>query len=354
MAKAPKKNTGRITVKNIADYAGVSIGAVSSVLTNRHVERRISHETAKRIRTAIKELGYLPDINARRLRTNTKQKQNIVLAFITSFETPLSLVNDLILELRKTVGEKEDSQSGMTFSVMVELFQAGRLKDMPGLSTGEHFNAAIIANTTPEDDQFLNRAHLPFPVVLVNRSIPRYSCVVEDPDAGGIVSRLLMQSRRRNLAVLHGSPLTQSTQGRVDRFMQTVSSQLGSFPQEIIAEHLSESAAYDATVKFLDQGNHLDGLYAVTDGMALGAYHAIREKGLTIPKDVSVFGVGDYDISPFFDPPLSVVGVRRDELGRETSRLLLRQIENGSSAPLLVEIPVQPILRDSSDQSKIP
>ncbi len=352
MAKAPKKNSGRITVKNIADYAGVSIGAVSSVLTNRHVERRISPATAARIRTAIQELGYLPDINARRLRTNNPQKQNIVLAFITSFETPLSLVNDLVLELKKTVGEKEHSLSGMTFSVMVELFQAGKLKDMPGLTTGEHFNAAIIANTTAEDDQYLNRAHLPFPVVLVNRSLSRYSCVIEDPDAGGIVGRLLMQSKRRNLAVLHGSPLTQNTRGRVDRFMQTISSQLGNFPHEIIADQLSEAAAYDATMKFLNQGNSVDGLYAVTDGMALGAYHAIRKKGLSIPRDIAVFGVGDYDISPFFDPPLSVVGVQRSELGRETSRLLLRQIEDAKASPLLVDIPVQPIIRESTDQPK--
>ena len=108
----------------------------------------------------------------------------------------------------------------------------------------------------------------------------------------------------------------------------------------------------DAMIKFLDQGQPIDGLYAVTDGMALGAYHAIRKKGLSIPHDISVFGVGDSDISPFFDPPLSVVGVHRNELGRETSRLLLRQIENARTSPILVEIPVQPILRESSDPAK--
>lgn len=347
MAKAKRKTKERVTVQNIADHAGVSIAAVSSVLNNRHVERRISPETVDKIRAASTKLGYLPNISARRLRSGTSQKNNIVLAFVTSFEAPLSLASHLIMELRQLVGGGGGS-TDMTFSLMVEMFPAGQLKDMPGLLTGDHFNAAIITNTTPDDDQFLIRSHLPFPVVLVNRAIPRYSCVVEDPEAGGLAAAALIRGKRRHLAVLHGTPLTQTTQNRVDSFVRAATSQLGRPPREIVAEKLSESAAYEAMIRFLDQHERIDGLYAVTDGMALGAYHAIKEKDLSIPKDIAVVGVGDYDISAFFDPPLSVVGVQRSELGKEASRLLMRQLEEPGLPPLKVEIPVESVMRAST------
>ena len=347
MAKAKRKAKERVTVRNIADHAGVSIAAVSSVLNNRHIERRISPETVERIRAASTQLGYLPNISARRLRSGTSQKNNIVLAFVTSFEAPLSLASDLIVELRHLVSGGSGS-AGMTFSVMVEMFPAGRLQDMPGLLTGDHFNAAIITNTTPADDQFLIRSHLPYPIVLVNRAIPRYSCVVEDPEAGGLAAGALLRSKRRNLAVLHGTPLTQTTQNRVDSFIRVATSELGRPAREIVAAQLSEGAACDAMIRFLERGERVDGLYAVTDGMALGAYHAIKGRGLSIPDDIAVVGVGDYDISAFFGPPLSVVGVQRSELGKEAGRLLMRQLEEPGLPPLKVEIPVQSVMRAST------
>ncbi|MBL9214158.1 MAG: LacI family DNA-binding transcriptional regulator [Opitutaceae bacterium] len=348
MPKSSRKAGGRVTVKNVADQAGVSIGAVSSVLSNRHVERRISQETVEKIRAVAMKLGYLPNISARRLRSGTGPNHNIVLAFVTSYEAPLNLVSNLIMELRQSVSGRGKGAAGMAFSVLVEMFSAGQLQAMPGLLTGDHFNAAIIANTTPEDDQFLNRAHLPFPVVLINRAIPRYSCVVEDPEAGGRAAGMLLGSRRRSLAVLRGNPLTQTTQDRTNSFIKAVSGQLGRPPQEIVADNLSEKAAHEAMTRFLQKGGRIDGLYAVTDGLALGAYQALKGRRLGIPADVAVVGVGDYDISDYFDPPLSVAGVERRELGREASRLLLRQLEQPGLPPLKVEIPVEPVWRAST------
>ena len=351
MAQAQRPAAARITVQDIAAYADVSIGAVSSVLNNRQVERRISAETVEKIRAAAAKLGYLPNISARRLRSGTSQKNNLVLAYVTSFEAPLSLANHLLLELRAAAGRGNRRRGGveaLSFSLMVELFPAGRLRELPGLLTGDHFNAAIITNTTLDDDEYLGACALPYPVVLVNRSIPRYSCVVEDPGAGGEAATVLVRARRRHLAVLHGTPLTQTTQDRVHSFQQAVARQIGGPVPRLVASDLTEAAAYEATLRFLRTGAPCDGLYAVTDGLALGAYHAIKEHGRRIPHDIAVVGVGDYDISAFFDPPLTVVGVQRSELGREASRLLWRQLEQPGRPPLKVEIPVQAVPRAST------
>lgn len=338
-----------MTVQDIANLTGVSIGAVSSVLNNRHEERRISTETVEKIRAASAKLGYLPNISARRLRSGSGQKNHLVLAYVTSFEAPLNLASHLLVELRQSVGRASGGvPEDTTFSMMVELFPGGRLQQLPGLLTGDLFNAAVITNTTDEDDQFLAGTRLPYPVVLVNRTIAGYSCVVEDPGTGAAAANVLERARRRRLGVLHGTPLTQTTRTRVDSFMGAIAEKSGRSARGIAATDLSEAAAYKAMLTFLDTGERIDGLYAVTDAMALGAYHAIKERGLRIPQDIAVVGVGDYDISAFFDPPLSVVGVQRNELGREASRLLWRQLEQAGRPPLKVEIPVQTVLRAST------
>jgi LacI family transcriptional regulator len=347
MAQAKNREQKRVTINQIATHAGVSIGSVSSVLNNRHVERRISLAAVTRIRRAVEQLGYLPNISARRLRGGSGVKNNVVIAFITSYQAPLAVINQFVYALHEAVAEGK-SPRDLTYSLLVEMFAAGRLRDMPGLLTGDHFNAAIIANTVPEDDRFLRGAHLPYPVVLVNRSIPRYSSVIEDPATGARAAEILVQARRRRLVVLQGTPLTQGTQTRVDGFLAASAQLLGRPSIQLSADSLTEAAGYEAMARFIDQGGKADGLYAVTDSMALGAYHAIKQKKLRIPRDIAVIGVGDYEIGPFLDPPLSSVGPLRDEIGHEVSRVLLAQLYRTGATPLTTHVASKTLLRAST------
>ncbi len=347
MPRPPRAPSPRVTVNSIAAHAGVSIGSVSSVLNNLHVERRISLATVEKIRAIAAQLGYLPNISARRLR-RSGAKNNVVLALITSFEAPIPLVNHFILALRRAMAAGQFPHADSTVSVLIEMFPAGHLQAMPGLLTGDHFNAAIIMNTTADDDAYLTRSHLPYPSVLVNRIIHGYASVVEAPDSGSRSAAIFFRSKRQHPAVLHGSPLTQTTRGRVDGFMQRVL-RLGRQPAlEIIADKLSETAGYEAMRTILRRGKKIDCLYAVSDALALGAYRAIRERDLSIPDDIAVIGVGDYEISPFFDPPLSCVGVSHQELAEQASTLLLKQLARGATVGEPVVVPVVENLRASS------
>lgn len=89
MKESISKPSVRVPVRNIAEVAGFTIGTVSSVLNNRQVERRIPLATVEKIRGTAAQLGYLPDIGARRLRSGTGARPNIVIAFITSFVSRL-------------------------------------------------------------------------------------------------------------------------------------------------------------------------------------------------------------------------------------------------------------------------
>ncbi len=221
MKSAEKKPTPtraggrRINLQDIAELAGVSVGAVSSVLNNRQVERRIPDATAEAIRQAAASMGYLPNINARRLRSGETVKNTVILALISSFEAPIPLVNHFVAALHAEAEKVVATTGRHTYSLMIEMFSAGRLRELPGLLTGHGFNAAIIMNTIAEDDEFLAGVRLPYPVVLINRVIASLPCVVEDDGSGGRVAELFQRKNRVRPAVLHGEPMTQTTRQRV-------------------------------------------------------------------------------------------------------------------------------------------
>lgn len=352
MPKAkPQRGTGRVTVETIARHAGVSIGAVSSVLNNRHQERRISDGTVRRIQKAVIDLGYLPNISARRLRSKPGMRNSLVLGLVTSFEAPIPLINHFISALRSATARQQGPLADSTVLVTVEMFSAGRLSELPGILTGDHFNAAIILNTTAADDHFLETSQLPFSTVLVNRSIPGYASVFESREAGARAATVLAEAGRRNLAVLHGTPITQVTGARVESFLRGACACGNRQPHEVVTDNLSERGGYEAMRRFLSQGGRLDGLYAVSDALALGAYQALKEFNRRIPRQVAVVGVGDYEIAPYFDPPLSAVGVSHRDMADKASELLLAGLVAPQDERPQLALPIVENLRQSSGHS---
>lgn len=336
----PKQPPKRPGLREIAALAGVSVGSVSSVLNNRHVERRIPQATAEQIRKAAAQLGYLPNISARRLRSGTGPKNNLMLAIVTSYEAPIPLIREFLVALRQEAQASKLPSTEFNFTLLIEMFSAGKLFEMPGLLTGDNFNAAIILNTVAADDAFLKRAHLPFPTVLVNRTIPDYAAVIEDYNCGTRPAEIFASIKRSRLAVLHGSPLTQSTEQRVTGFLRRTKEIVGRPALEIVATKLSENEAYEAVKKTIASGKKFDALYTVSDALAMGAYRALKEAGLKIPKDVAVIGVGDYQMSDFMDPPLSCVGVAQDAMAETSGRMLIKMLFTPNENKLITEMPI--------------
>ena len=70
---------------------------------------------------------------------------------------------------------------------------------------------------------------------------------------------------------------------------------------------------------------------------------------LRIPDDIAVLGIGDYENSRFFDPPLSTIGAIQHQLGLEASRLLVTMLRGPTSSEVLqLEVPAEIMLREST------
>ncbi|MDO8542291.1 MAG: LacI family DNA-binding transcriptional regulator [Opitutaceae bacterium] len=333
-------------MQTIAKHVGVSAAAVSTVLSNRHEERRLAPATVERIRQAVRELGYVPNVAARRLRAHDPDVHSMDLGILTTFEAPLFLVSRALEEVQRSVDAR--SAPDRRFSISIDMFHAGRLRDMPGLLNASRFNGVIITNTLPEDDAFLRSTTLPYAVVVQGRRLPNYCCVLETPGEGGRrAAEILVGGSRRRLVVLTPTLLTETTADRRDAFVAAVRAQTGREPVHVAADFTPASAA-EAIRAHLAKDPRCDGLFAVTDTLALGALHALKSAGRRVPQDVAVVGVGDHEHADFFDPPLTCVGPAYDQVVAEIVSLLFNLMSRRRVRPVEVFVAPTVTLRAST------
>lgn len=340
-----QNNHRSVTVKDIARETGLSASTVSAVLNNRHVERRISAASVQKVLKSARDMSYLPNIAARRLRDHAAHSRQIFLSILTTYEAPLLLVSQALRSLQSLVDKETDS----VIIVRIEMFRAGRLKDLPGLIEGRRTNGAIITNTVAEDDTFLSTATLPFPVVLLGRSIPGYPSVSEHPDeVGRRAADILSSIGRKRFGILCPELLTQATQGRLNAFVQRAVELTGLVPAKIVSPTLTAEGGCKAMAAYLKMGGNCDGLFSLTDSLAVGGFHAIKAAGRTIPGDIAVVGVGDHDAGPFLEPPLTSFATAQEALNDVAARILMSLIKGESTEDIPREVPVTTILRGST------
>jgi len=86
-------------------------------------------------------------------------------------------------------------------------------------------------------------------------------------------------------------------------------------------------------------------ILATNDLLAVGAMKAIKEKGMEIPEDISIVGMGDYEIGRYYEPHLTTIGCNVENLGERAVKILTRSI--GVDSPSRMIFPHQLVVRQS-------
>jgi LacI family transcriptional regulator len=146
--------------------------------------------------------------------------------------------------------------------------------------------------------------------------------------------------------------LTHTTADRLAAFTRTVRERTGRAPVDLVSPGLLPQQGAASLEAFLAQGGRLDGLFAVTDSLSIGAYGAMKRMGLAVPRDVAVVGVGDYDLAEYFDPPLTTVAGANDAMVAEAVPLLFRILRGEKDVPREVLVVPPVYLRESSQRER--
>ncbi len=347
---------GRPTYRDIARLAGTSQATVSLVLNNRDTKLGISLATRQAVLAAARQLGYTPDLSARRLRHRESgaAAPEITIAILRPAGTPLGLTAHLIEAATASLATHAPSSQ-----LVIEEYQPGRLAGHSGLRVASRFHGAILTSLTPEDEAFLETAELPVPVVAFQRQLNRPAWVDVDNSMGGAAAtrHLIERGRRRIAAVGWASIPSRAVQNRLAGYRRALEEAgLGATGTAgkaadrgcvWWAPELSEAGGAAAGAALLAEWRP-DAIFALSDVIAVGVLHAVRRAGLRVPEDVAVVGYDDLSFAPFLAPPLTTIRLPYEAMGRAAIAWLVAAVRGQAETPLRALYHPELVIRESS------
>jgi len=325
----------RPTHRDIARLASTSQATVSLVLANRDGPMRISVATREAVLDAARELGYVPDLSARRLR----QKQGASLAP----SVVMAVLHPAASGLGTTTRVLEAAQAALAVQapgsqLVLEEYSPGSLFEHPGLVAAARFHCAVVTGLTPQDERFLDETDLLVPLVAFQRRLERCAYVDVDNVAGGEAAtrHLIDRGRRRIAALSYAFPPSRAQTARLDGYRRALAAAgLPTGPVEL-APTIDAAGGARAMRAVLEScaGRDVDAVFALSDELAAGAMHALRELGRRIPDAVAIVGYDDLSYGVFLDPPLTTVRLPHAEMARAAVSWLVEAVPGRATAVL--------------------
>ena len=331
----------RPTSADVATRAGVSRTTVSFVLNDRP-GANISPPTRERVLLAAAELGYHPHAPARILAGGKSHTLGFVLR-----QSPEQVAGDA--SLAETLRGLATAARAAGFRVMVEPLdpEGGSYE---GLLRAQHVDGLVVSGPRIDDEGLVRLARDGFPIVLQG-SLPGLDVASVDIDnvsgARRAVEHLIGLGRRR-IAFITNAPLAYTAaRERRDGYRDALAAANIEYDERLVAEAAFDAGSGHRAMAALLKRGPIDAAFVASDVVAFGAIAAIREAGLTVPRDVSVVGFDDIALAAFFDPPLTTVRLPAFDLGLAAGTALLDRVA-GRSLPDRTLLPTELIVRSST------
>lgn len=342
-----------VRLADIATRAGTSVSTVSIVLSDRPSPVRISDATRRAVLEAARELGYTPNLAARRLRTNGGGHRTIVLAIAHPIDSRLSLISRVVSGVQRQLHAVQEEQASLdaTAQLTIETFELGRLAQVRGLTEPLWFNGLLVTNTSAEDDAFLEAIVPSVPVVLFQR-YSRHSFVNTDNlIVGQLAAQHLIDLGHRRIGLIYPTTASPAQALRIRGFRETLARAGLESRWEAPASGSSWAGDAFAAARALLARTSSDrptALFATNDLLAIGAMRAIRELDLAIPNDLSVVGCDDAEFAAYQDPPLTTVHLPIEEMAARATTILLDLIYQRRLPPAQEMFPSHLVVRGST------
>jgi DNA-binding LacI/PurR family transcriptional regulator len=303
-----------ITIKDIAKIAEVSHSTVSRALSGHP---GIPAETAERIKKLASDLGYVPSVVARGLKTNRSQALGVIVSRIDDpfFSQILQGIEDVFQEV------------GYSLFVAASNRDPSREKDIAQAMLEHRVDGLIVCTTQFGEEHYRLLKQYGFPIVAVgNHELTDYQHMVCHDDYYGScqVASHLIELGHQRIAFLGNARAERTTQGRLNGFLQEMHAAGLSIPDDYI---------------FVSPGDQLEGgdigarhfialphpptaIMCFNDMMAIGVIKTLRETGWSVPRECSVVGFDDIPFAAYTNPPLTTFEQPKYQLGYQAAKMM--------------------------------
>ncbi|MCX7657591.1 MAG: LacI family transcriptional regulator [Oscillospiraceae bacterium] len=316
----------RITIRDIAKKAGVSVATVSNVINGVN---KASDGTKKLVLQTIKEMGYQPNLTARSLSINRSHMIGVLLPIDESTTASLLLRDNPFYGEFISGVEYQSMMSG--YDVLISGFRPGQScrewilkRDLDGIVFVGNYTAAVSNDVKEFGSQ----------LVLVDsydEGLQKHHSVnIDDVQGGYAATKHLLDLGHKNIAIAASSILVDGAIyrrfcGYKDALSENGISLRNDF---IFQDSLSFDGGYRIGLRILENISQISAVFAVADIMAFGIMKAFYENGKQIPRDLSIVGFDDIKTCEYVSPSLTSVHQPVYEKGITAVNILMDAIKN--------------------------
>ncbi len=306
------------TMKDVARLAGVSTSTVSHVINK---DRFVSEAIREKVDAAIKSLNYAPSALARSLKLN---QTHTIGMLITASSNPF--YSELVRGVERSCFERgyslvlcntEGDEQRMNRNL--ETLMQKRVDGLLLLCTETYLPSAEIMNRYPS-----------IPTVMMDWApFEGESDVIQDNSllGGEMATQHLIDNGYTRIACIAGSQDKTPARLRLEGYRRAMrSAGLEILPGYEIIGDFEFQGGFTAMNSLLALDNPPHAVFTGNDAMAVGAYHALYQAGLQVPKDMAVVGYDDIELARYMAPPLTTIHQPKDELGELAVDVLIHRM----------------------------
>ena len=296
------------TLRDVALRASVSVPIVSRVLAGE-ANVRVRPDTRERILRAAEELNYRPNVLARSLKT---RKTHTLALLIPDVGNPVfpAIVRGV---------EEEAARHGYTVLISHIDERAIEQKFYMTLFQESRFDGLLLATARLEDSVIDDLNSLNCPFVLLNRATftTNNFVIVDDTLGSRLAVDHLIELGHRRIAHLAGPFVYDTALRRFQGYRQSLARNGLDYDPDLVEEvsWFSYEGGRLSLAKLMKRCSPT-AIFAGNLTLAIGAVACLRDAGLAIPGDVSVIGLHDAPLAEVLNPPLTVVRMPLEEMGR--------------------------------------
>ncbi|MFL0355662.1 LacI family DNA-binding transcriptional regulator [Erythrobacter sp. GH1-10] len=337
-----------VTIRDVAEDAGVSLQTVSRVIND---EPNVRPQMRNRVQSSIDKLGYVPSIAAQRM---SGSRSYLILA-INDRERTLAdwrerqgtdWVDQMLLG-----GTLTCQKHGYRMIVELVDTHADHVERELGATVAALQPDGVILtpphSENPQITRLLAERNIPFARIGSVEEGPGIRLTMSDAEAAHAATSRLIELGHRTIAMI-GGPTNYSLSGwRIDGWKQAMEEH--DLPTDGLCERgdFGFASGAQAARKLLDRHPDLTAIIGSSDQMTLAALEVLRDRGMDVPKDISLISFDNTPIVRFTQPPFTAV----DQPIAETVSIAVEHLINAAKAPPVrnvIDVPAQLVERAST------
>jgi LacI family transcriptional regulator len=329
----------RISLKDLANYLGLSQTTISFVLNDTPLAKGLSAETRRRVREAARKFNYRPSYFA--LNLNKRSSECVGVIAPEHSEGFFTSVMDGV--------ERYLIKKNFMYFTVCHYWKPQLVKNYPDLLARRGAEGLLLLNTNADFDSIL-----PVVAIAAHREKSGVTNVsIDHAQAARMTIAHLYEAGHRKIAFMKGHRHIMDAEPRWQTMM-AVAKEFGVQPTpertvQMRSNSWSPQVGYKATKQILNVTRDFTALVCFNDTAAMGSIRALHEAGMQVPRDVSVIGFDDIASAQFHVPSLTTIRQPLDAMGKKAAMILLDRIARPVQPyPSTVSMPPELVVREST------